>query len=404
MMDVMKILIIQDHTDVGGASISLLGFVKALSDKQYEISIITNDEGILVKKLREAGASVLCNGWHRPLNFNASVFRFIRDLIGSSYCHIRSFYMIYKILKTIKPDIVYINTSPMLHLAPVVRRFSDAYIIYHVREHWNTLPLFLIGKIRSRILKNSVDYIITNTTVAFKSISMPEKSSVVHNWPLVENIDDCNDVFSEYNIADGLPVLLVPGGRIFHKGSVIAMEAMGLLRNKNAIMLILGGQTGQRKGIRKLIRNLMIMCGMPPYGARMDILAKELGLCVKLVPYSDNIAALMKMSACVISPFTKPHFSRPAIEAGILGRPIILSDCAEAREVITHGENGLLTPIGDAGQLAEAIDSILENQEWAEGLGVCAQQRIELDFGLQANVSKIIKILQKGRRDINEAK
>jgi len=396
---ITKILVIQDCTAVGGAAISLLGLVRALSHEQYEITIATNDNGVLVQKFIDAGATVFCDGWHRPLNFNASSLRFIRDLIGSLYSHIRSIYSMRNICKKVDPDIVYINTSPMLHLAPVVKKYCNAYVIYHVREHWKLRPSILVGFVRSRILKLYIDHIVTNTSVAFESISLPEKSSVVHNWPLQNDLSKSIDPFAKYNISANSHILLVPGGRIYHKGSIVAIEAMRWLKNKKATLLVLGGYRGKRSGIKQYLRKLMIICGIIPYGARMDRLVNEFGSRVKLVPYCDNIAALMNVSACVISPFTKPHFSRPAIESGALGRPIILSDCAEAREVVVHGKNGLLTPMGDARQLAEAMDAVLADSKWADMLGECARQTVELHYGLQENVAKLIVVLQKGERD-----
>lgn len=57
------------------------------------------------------------------------------------------------------------------------------------------------------------------------------------------------------------------------------------------------------------------------------------------------------------------------IEAGLMGRPVVASDIGGIRDVVRHGENGLLVPPGDARALAEAIMTVLKDRRLASRMG-----------------------------------
>lgn len=44
-----------------------------------------------------------------------------------------------------------------------------------------------------------------------------------------------------------------------------------------------------------------------------------------------------------------------------MGRPIITTDAPGCRQSIVHGRNGLLVPVGDAGELARAMDRLIRD-------------------------------------------
>lgn len=64
------------------------------------------------------------------------------------------------------------------------------------------------------------------------------------------------------------------------------------------------------------------------------------------------------------------------IEAMVAGLPCVSTDCSPggARELIKDGENGLITPVGDAHKLAEAINYMLDNPDVADRMGDKAQE------------------------------
>jgi len=68
------------------------------------------------------------------------------------------------------------------------------------------------------------------------------------------------------------------------------------------------------------------------------------------------------------------------IEAMAMGCACIGTDVVGVREVIAHGQTGLLVPEGDAQALAEAIAQLLAKPVWAEQLGLAARASVKAQF------------------------
>ena len=75
------------------------------------------------------------------------------------------------------------------------------------------------------------------------------------------------------------------------------------------------------------------------------------------------------------------------LEAMVLGMPVVATDCpcGGPRTVIEHGKNGLLIPVGDEKALEESINRLIEDREYAEGLGREAKK-----LGEQINAQAIL--------------
>ena len=68
------------------------------------------------------------------------------------------------------------------------------------------------------------------------------------------------------------------------------------------------------------------------------------------------------------------------LEAAACGRPIVAADVTGCREVVRHGENGLLVPPRDAAALAEALDRLAADPELRRRLGARGRQIAETEF------------------------
>jgi glycosyltransferase involved in cell wall biosynthesis len=56
------------------------------------------------------------------------------------------------------------------------------------------------------------------------------------------------------------------------------------------------------------------------------------------------------------------------------GRVVVASDIPGVRELIRHGENGLLFKAGDSVELARVLDGVLEDSDRRRRLGAAARQ------------------------------
>ena len=71
------------------------------------------------------------------------------------------------------------------------------------------------------------------------------------------------------------------------------------------------------------------------------------------------------------------------LEAMALGMPIVATDCpcGGPAEVMRDGENGLLIPIKDEDALVEALNRLIENEDFAERLGMEARKIEDIASG-----------------------
>jgi glycosyltransferase involved in cell wall biosynthesis len=64
----------------------------------------------------------------------------------------------------------------------------------------------------------------------------------------------------------------------------------------------------------------------------------------------------------------------------MFAKPVIASDVGGMREIVVHGETGLLVPPGDAAALAAAIDVLVGDPELRSRLGRAGRARYEQEF------------------------
>ena len=73
-------------------------------------------------------------------------------------------------------------------------------------------------------------------------------------------------------------------------------------------------------------------------------------------------------------------FPRAAMEAAACGLPVIATDIRGCRQVVDHGENGLLVPARQVAPLAEALTTLITDHEDRRRYGKAARAKAEADF------------------------
>jgi glycosyltransferase involved in cell wall biosynthesis len=74
---------------------------------------------------------------------------------------------------------------------------------------------------------------------------------------------------------------------------------------------------------------------------------------------------------------------RILLEAAASGRPIIATDWPGCREVVRHGQNGLLVPAGDGEALVGAITQLLENAPLRAAMGSRGREIAATEFSIE---------------------
>jgi glycosyltransferase involved in cell wall biosynthesis len=146
------------------------------------------------------------------------------------------------------------------------------------------------------------------------------------------------------------------------KGVDVLVEAMGQL--KSAELVIVGGLPPEPDldRLKRLASSLSLegrvrFRGFVPPPA---LEAEKANADLFVIPLLDSTTARL---------FTSPL---KLFEAMASGRPFVASDLPSIREVLTHEENALLVPPGDARALAAAIERLLRDRDLSRRLAARA--------------------------------
>ena len=111
------------------------------------------------------------------------------------------------------------------------------------------------------------------------------------------------------------------------------------------------------------------------------------------VPQSDLPAYYAAADVCVV-PSLHEMFGLVALEAMACGTPVVASDAGGLRELVCHGETGLLCKPGDAAALAEALDALLGGASLAERMGAKGALRAER-FTWDASAARLVAVYEQ---------
>lgn len=83
---------------------------------------------------------------------------------------------------------------------------------------------------------------------------------------------------------------------------------------------------------------------------------------------------------------------RSLIEAAACGRPIVATDMPGCREIVRHGENGLLVPANDPRALAEALRTLVEDAPLRKDMGARGREIALAEFREEQIIDSTVKL------------
>ena len=101
---------------------------------------------------------------------------------------------------------------------------------------------------------------------------------------------------------------------------------------------------------------------------------------VNFLGYRDNINELIADSTVVVLPSYREGFPKVLQEAAACGRPIVASDVPGCREAVEDGENGLLVEPRNSQDLADKIQTLIEDEGLLKKMGLKSREKAEREF------------------------
>jgi glycosyltransferase involved in cell wall biosynthesis len=115
------------------------------------------------------------------------------------------------------------------------------------------------------------------------------------------------------------------------------------------------------------------------------------------VPFAQVMAAWMRASVAIVPSVWAEPLGQVAVEAMLVGKPVVASDVGGLRDVVRHGVTGLMVPPSDPGALAEAIDGLLDNPELRQRMGEAGRVRAR-QFEARTVTPRLLEVFQDALR------
>lgn len=173
-----------------------------------------------------------------------------------------------------------------------------------------------------------------------------------------------------------------------NKGHDLLLNAFDLVRKKIPdVHLVIGGGSSKPQQ-----RELEVLATM-----RKIIAEKDMHGRVRIFGYVPDklLVPFYQQAELFALPSIFEPFGMTALEAMACGRPVVASKFGGIRDVISTGENGLLTDPCKAREFADAMMRLLKNRQMAESMGEAGRKAIHERFSWEAIAEKHIAFYEK---------
>lgn len=338
---------------IGGLEVISAQLVTGLAARGYEITVVTNREHDWIPEEEMFGAVTV-----RRLPFFRAIHDRDLELVAASRRGVA------EIVRAVRPHLVHASFTgagammlPKPEVAPLILSFHGP---------WETVDFSagLFGRVLART--DWVTACSQHTLAALMRTAPPEiadRASVILN-----GIDPPAGAEPEAPPA-GPPVLLCSGRVVDDKGFDVAVDAMAGLPGAR---LVIAGDGDARAGLEARARALGVDDRVTFAGWVSP----------------DDMPALVARSTVVLAPSRLEGFGLTALEAALMGRPVVASDIGGHPEVVQDGVTGVLVACDDAAALADAVARLLAAPEAARRMGEAGRRRALAEFSARRHVDE----------------
>lgn len=124
-------------------------------------------------------------------------------------------------------------------------------------------------------------------------------------------------------------------------------------------------------------------------------LKNEVTLNGKLSP--DKVREKLQSSDIFVFSSLSEGLSNAVLEAMSCGLPVVTTDCGGMREAVTHEKEGLVVPVRDPANLAEAVLKLAADGALRKKMGSAGRSAVEEKFELKKQTELFIKLLNRAK-------
>jgi glycosyltransferase involved in cell wall biosynthesis len=346
----IRVLHVVRRLDLGGLEMVVLNLVRGMDRERFECRVLClGERGAIAFRFDEIGVSVETLGARGRTDAVLRLTRRLwRDRIDVLHTH---------------------NPAPHL-VGAVARTLARVPVLVHTK-HGRNYPGHPRAVLANRWASRNTDAVVAVSEDAAEVARRvervtPAKVRVIHN-----GID-----------LDGLPAPERRSGDGY--GRAVSVARLHAVKDQATLFRAARRIADARPQFR------LALVGDGPERPALERLRHELALeeNVCLHGHRDDVQASLRESDIFMLSSASEGLSLTLLEAMAAGLPVIATDVGGNREVVTHGETGLLVAPGSPEALAAATLSLLDDPARALAMGRAGRQRVERVFDLRLMVRR----------------
>ncbi|KKW67229.1 hypothetical protein AAV94_11610 [Lampropedia cohaerens] len=368
----MKILyIITQSESIGGASLHLLDLAEGIQQRGHQVLLAAGGAGLLAQHARKRELLYL------PLT------SLVRDI--SIAKDIKAVGELTALIRREKPDIVHLHSSKAGVIGRIAAKLTRTPCVFTAhgwaftegisprkRQLYRLIEKYCAGLAQRIITVSNYD---RHLAIDLK-VAPPQKLITIHN-----GVHDTP--------IRRQPIILLPGDAPIRFIMVARFQAP-----KQQMALI------QALTSSNLDDWQLSLPGAGPLLNTAQMLAREVdreqrvsfpGECNDIAQRLADADVFVLISAWEGLPLS-------IIEAMRAGLPVVASDVGGVRELVVHGETGLLVPRGDQGSLRQALETLGRDAALRRKMGQAARLRYEQHFAFEPMLEKTLQVYQDSLR------
>ncbi|MBD2488823.1 glycosyltransferase family 4 protein [Aulosira sp. FACHB-615] len=386
----MKILFLDQSGKPGGAELCLIDIAKPYRDRGM-VSLFADGDFKTLLQQHQIPVEVLTT---KPIQVQKQ-----SNLLQAIASIKQLAPLLIKVVNLAKKyDVIYANTQKALVIGALASVLANRPLVYHLHdilslEHFSPINLrvavTLANKFASLVIANSQ----ASQTAFVQAGGKPEITAIVYNGfdskkyqiPEVEIQKIRQDLNLEGKFVVGHFSRLAPW-----KGQHILLEALAQCPPQVTAILVGDALFGEQDYVQELHRQV----------AKLGLENR-----VKFLGFRADIPQLMSACNLVAHTSTAPEpFGRVIVEAMLCGTPVVAAKAGGAIELVEHGVNGFLTTPGDSQELANVINTCVQEIEITTAIADYARKTASQRFDIATINQQIAQLLISRKIDVNDTK
>lgn len=392
----VRTVLFLDHTAKwSGGEIALLRTLQEMDTSRLRPVVALGEDGPFADHLRDSQIDVRIV----PLGLSAREVRkgsltpsALLGKVGVAGDYVRYVVVISRLAREVGASLIHCNSLKADLYGAFAGRKAKIPVLWHVRDHID--PSYLPGPV-VRVFQNLAArmpaFVVCNSQSTLDKLFPPNNAK----W--ATRLGTCAVVHDGLTNTDlaGVPAPLVSGlwkndpprvgivGRLVEwKGQHVFLEAARrvLETGAKAEFVLIGGA----------------LFGETDYEADLRKQAAPLGEAVSFTGFRSDVPALLKnLDILVHASITPEPFGQVVTEGMAVGLPVIATNAGGVPEIITSGENGFLTPMGDDKALADALQTLLHDPTQAQTLAHQGWQHVRANFTARQTAKRLEAVYDK---------